>query len=260
MRIGLVVLVCGVLAGCSASPRLAPLGQTEPSVTVPVAADVKPPEPVAAPKVTMAPAPKGFLSRFRASGAKPNNPDPVQAQAATPVPVAAAPSKVRRGLFAGLAGPRVQDASAITPQVPLTFGAVQKACNVPRSGLGKSIERYMGYTIYDSDPGSSSQRAFYITGFQDKCPRKVLGSLVIFGNSQGHEILRYSRKGSYSEFDKTYETIKSRVCRVGRGKPCTSRRAALDRQLTFLTVYQTFGASNGTSTLLFHKGKVVAKT
>ena len=61
----------------------------------------------------------------------------------------------------------------------------------------------------------------------------------------------------YSTTDAAYETLKSRVCGVGKGKPCGSSMSRLARNTAFVSVYETFGSNPEWKTILLHDGEVV---
>lgn len=79
------------------------------------------------------------------------------------------------------------------------------------------------WTLYDTDPGSTVPHTQLITGFADGCARQVTASLVMFGAAGLHEVHRYSDAMSeepWSKADKTYETLKARVCGVKKRTSC----------------------------------------
>ncbi|HHI70664.1 MAG TPA: hypothetical protein ENJ91_06660 [Rhodobacteraceae bacterium] len=175
--------------------------------------------------------------------------------------------KVRRGLF----GPRrskAAQASQIPPGTLLPFGEIAVACGVRGRALGKEVDRYpvrgKGYRLYDSNPGSTTPRTHYITGFKDGCPRQFTAGLALIGSPILHEYMRYDRSNKdlpFTEADKAYERIKGRVCGVSRGKPCSEKQAiALEKGMAFVTVYERFGGNARWEEILLHKGKIAASS
>ncbi len=82
----------------------------------------------------------------------------------------------------------------------------------------------------------------------------------MFGSPETHEQLRYglpSKVQPYSTTDAAYETLKSRICRVGKGKPCGSAMSRLSRDTVFVSVYGTFGSNPVWKTILLHDGTVI---
>jgi hypothetical protein len=62
----------------------------------------------------------------------------------------------------------------------------------------------------------------------------------------------------YSDTDKAYETLKSRICKVPRRKPCGSRIGRLEKDTVFVSVYERFGSNAHWKNLLLHDGAVLA--
>ncbi|MEN8659412.1 MAG: hypothetical protein ABF313_15340, partial [Marivita sp.] len=146
----------------------------------------------------------------------------------------------------------------------LPYGVLARVCDVSTRQLGTRVERYPEsrsvYTLYDSQPGNTSAHTFYVTGFGDGCARQFTAALALFGSPETHEQLRYglpSKVQPYSSTDAAYETLKSRVCRVGKGKPCGSSMPQLARTTAFVSVYETFGSNPEWKTILLHDGEVV---
>ena len=191
-----------------------------------------------------------------------SRPDPVE------TPRDAAPE--RRGSLLGwlTRGAAVADNPAVE-DLPAgaapAFGQVSSACHMRGQPLGQKVEtsntRGQTYKIYDSAPGSTAPRPFYITGFADNCPRQITAALALFGDVAMHEQLRYgqpSEQYPYSETDQAYETIKSRICRVGAGKPCGKRLETLARDTVFISVYERFTDNGRWADILLHDGEVMA--
>ena len=146
----------------------------------------------------------------------------------------------------------------------LPYGAVARVCDLPDRQLGKRVERYPErrgtYALYDSEPGNTAQHTFYLTGFDDGCARQFTAALAVFGSPRTHEQLRYglpSQVQPYSSTDAAYEKLKSRICRVGKGKPCGSAMSRLERDTVFVSVYEQFGSNTRWKTILLHDGEVV---
>lgn len=149
----------------------------------------------------------------------------------------------------------------------LPYGALARVCNMRRSELGTEVSRYpergRGYRLYDTNPSSTGLRTHYITGFNDNCARQFTAALAMFGATETHEAVRYdsaNRDLPFTETDAAYESLKSRICRVGQRKPCPDqRRAALDQKTVFVSVYERFLGSPRWADMLLHDGRVLAK-
>lgn len=177
-------------------------------------------------------------------------------------PQAAAPR--RGGLFGRSQTARADDGLPLGT-VP-SYGDVGRVCSFRPSDLGREVARYPErgptYRIYDSSPGSTARRAFYVTGFDDGCVRVFSGALAMFGSAEMHEQLRYglpAKVQPYSTTDKAYEQVKSRICRVGRGKPCGNAMRKLERDTVFVSVYENFGSNARWANMLLSDGDVVAQ-
>lgn len=161
--------------------------------------------------------------------------------------------------------PGAPDYRQVGPGVTLPFGEMARLCGAPAGKLGsraaKYPERGRGYTLYDSAPGSTGMRNFYLTGFDDGCARQFTAALAIFGEPEIYEQIRYgapSKTQPVAETDAAYERVKSRVCRVARGKPCGSRIRELSKDTVFVSVYERFGSNARWKNVLLHDGEVVA--
>ncbi len=144
-------------------------------------------------------------------------------------------------------------------QGPVAFGDLRENCAVGGAALGTRVMSQSGFEIYDSAPGSTQPRAHYIKGFDDRCAREFVGSLVFFGDVGTHEVVRYSETRidlEYSATDTAYEAIKARFCGARQGAPCGGQLERLGRQTTFVTVYETFGSSAEWAEFLLHDGSV----
>lgn len=147
----------------------------------------------------------------------------------------------------------------------LPFGTVGISCEARPKDMGERVDKFpssgaAAWQIYDTDPSSIAPRTQFITGFKDGCARQVTAALILFGSPSLHEFQRYSKaraKVSWSKADNNYETIKSRVCSVGRKKPCpTGKVGKLEKHMAFVSVYKQFGDATGWLELLLHNGKL----
>ncbi|MFY0623034.1 MAG: hypothetical protein JXQ89_15230 [Pelagimonas sp.] len=192
-------------------------------------------------------------------------------------PVDATPAAKPRGVF-GLLGGGGAKAKALNGPKPgdpdydmvgadqrVPYGEIARACDVSRSDMGQKSETYKqlgkAFALYDTAPETTQQRSFYMTGFADGCPRKFSAALVMFSSPETYEAIHYSSAGATqptSETDRAYEKIKSKVCRVRKGKPCGSKMKTLARNTVFMSVYERFGNSPRWKTFLLHDGAVVA--
>ena len=208
----------------------------------------------------------GFLSRAAREAQTPEGEDATDVAAIPPQTQSDAPAP---GLFGGgrsSNGPKPGDPDyqIVEMGTVLPYGTLARVCNVPTRQLGTRVERYPerrgNYAIYDSQPGNTAPHTFYVTGFDDGCARQFTAALAMFGSPETHEQLRYglpSQVQPYSSTDAAYETLKSRVCRVGKGKPCGSAMSRLARDTVFVSVYERFGSNPVWKTILLHDGEVV---
>lgn len=161
---------------------------------------------------------------------------------------------------ASLSNPSGVPAPEAQSVVP-AFGNVASACGMARDTLGTKIEETAGYQLYDTEPDSTAQRTFYVTGFDDKCPRQFRAAVALFGAPSMHETLRYGRPSDaypYSDTDEAYERIKRAVCGVGKTKPCGKKIDRLERATVFISTYEQFADNGRWSDILLHDGEVVA--
>lgn len=177
------------------------------------------------------------------------------------------PSVARRGLFGRTeatqnAGMDLRD---VTPGTLLPFGEVARVCDVHPSAVATQVDRAarkgVGYSLYDSAPDSAAPRTFYVTGFNDHCPRQFTASLAIFGAPAFHEQLRYGLPADeypYSTTDRAYENVKKEVCKVGRNKPCGPRISRLEKTTIFISVYEHFEENARWADMLLHDGALLA--
>lgn len=151
--------------------------------------------------------------------------------------------------------------AAAPTTTPPAFGELRVACEISGTALGTKITEASGYQVYDSQPGATTIRPHYITGFDDRCARRFDAALVLFGDIGTHELVRYARtrvKLEYSATDEAYESIKASFCGVDPGVPCGRRLDRLARDTTFVTAYETFGATPKWAEFLLHDGDVAA--
>ncbi|MCR8546776.1 hypothetical protein M4578_02970 [Salipiger sp. P9] len=265
----------GLLSTLFAAPAPEEAPQGAEDAPAAAAADQIAPAPEAAAEdaATAAPAPPaggllGFLKR-RAEAAKtvdtPQEADPAPLETAALTTTPADPPVAAPG--APSVAPRTAgtpDYRQVGPGVTLPFGELARLCGVPERRLGEKVatypERGRGYALYDSAPGSTVARTLFLTGFDDGCARQFTGALAMFAAPELHEQLRYglpSKTLPYSAVDEAYETVKSKVCRVGKGKPCGRSLAKLSRSTAFVTVYPDFGSARYANILL-HDGALLA--
>lgn len=157
-------------------------------------------------------------------------------------------------------------ASEIPPGTVLPYGKLARVCGVPKRDMGKKVAQFPDarpkHRIYDSAPGATGPRTFYVTGFDDGCARQFTASLAMFGSVVMHEQLRYGLPSDvqpYSDTDKAYEKLKSRVCNVPRKKPCGSKVSRMEKNTVFLSIYERFGSNSRWKNLLLHDGEVLAQ-
>ncbi|MGX9354821.1 hypothetical protein ACS3SW_06560 [Roseobacteraceae bacterium S113] len=159
---------------------------------------------------------------------------------------------------------RASNEPDVTAGAPLAFGSVGRVCDVSGRALGREVSKFpergrRGYKLYDSKPGGTDPRAFYITGFADGCPRQVTAANVIFGAPSMHERLRYGLPADTlpsSRTDEAYKKLKSRICGVARSAPCGRNIDKLERNTVFVTMYESFTGNQAWSNLLLHDGAV----
>lgn len=178
----------------------------------------------------------------------------------------------RRGLF----GPRKNKAAKIDPNAPdarlveagtaLPYGQIARVCGLPRGQMGREVGKYpergAKYRMYDSAPGNIGPHTFYVTGFPDGCARQFTAALAMFGAPSTYEQLRYgvpSKSMHLDDTDKAYEKIKSKVCGVGRKKPCGKKMNKLEKDTVFISIYERFGGNSRWASVLLHDGTVVAR-
>lgn len=257
---GLLLAACG--DPLSDVPRLSdvPVAEAAGQVDVVPSATSRAPAPKAAPRGGLL----GFLGR-RAEAGKADTPTAAPVlEAAAPAPLPEARTKPA-SKKARAPRPGAPDARKIPLGVTLPYGQLARVCGVPKRKLGKKVDSYpergSKYTLYDSAPGASGAHSFFLTGFDDGCARQFTAALVIFGSPESYEQIHYGPSGEtqpVSETDKAYEKVKSKVCRVRKGKPCGTRMKQLARTTVFVSVYERFGSNPRWKNILLHDGEVVA--
>lgn len=174
-------------------------------------------------------------------------------------------SKSKRSLFGAQKRSSSPEVDVVSIGMPLPFGQVARACDVRGTALGKEVARFplrgKGYRIHDSAPGTTTPHTFYVTGFQDGCPRQFTAALAIFGAPSMYEQLRYgdaSENHDIGATDKAYERVKSQVCGVPRRKPCGRKIKTLERDTVFISTYEHFEDNARWADILVHDGAVMA--
>lgn len=160
---------------------------------------------------------------------------------------------------------RKKSRSTVALGETLPFGTVGISCEARPKDMGKRVDQFpsagsASWQIYDTAPSSTAPRTQFITGFKDGCARQVTAALILFGSPSLHEVHRYAKarsKVSWSKADNSYESLKSKVCGVGRKTPCPSGKLGqLEKQMAFVSIYKQFGDDKGWLELLLHDGKM----
>ena len=174
------------------------------------------------------------------------------------------------GFFARLTGAApsgpaeaASDVADVSYGTVLPFGQMARVCDAKRQPMGSKVEQASssGYRLYDSNPNSTGQRTFYITGFDDGCPRQLTAAQVLLGAPSFYEQLHYGPGGeflAYGETDKAYESVKRQVCGAGKGKPCGRKIGQLEKRTVFVSSYQRLNDNATWSEQLIHDGVVQA--
>ncbi len=162
----------------------------------------------------------------------------------------------RRSNRSGVFAPKVPPTPLVSADSGrLPYGQFAKVCNLPTNKLGRKVHEAGGFTLYDTNFGSTKLRTHYVTGFRDKCVRKFSAALATFGDPYLHEFIHYrQRRPKLSDLDKEYEAIKARVCKAPTLKRCEKNQAELINSTTFLSLYPKFGTSGERATILLHRG------
>lgn len=249
-----------------------PISEPEPEAPAPAVKAVEPTEPLVtaeiaeqpadAPEPPPVPTRRGGLLGLFAAG---------DSEAARPELASLGPAPTGRGRDSGAAPvqalpPRTADKLDVQPGTVLPFGRIARVCDAARRDFGKQIEkapaRGQSFTLYDSNPGSTAPRTWYVTGFADGCPRQFTAALALFGAASTYENLRYALPPSaydYTEADRSYDQIKSRMCGAPRRQPCGPRIDRVERNTVFVSSYERFEGSARWADILLHDGAVMAK-
>jgi hypothetical protein len=199
--------------------------------------------------------------------------EPVEKAAAQPA------EPKRKGLWARLRGsgetrsprrqskapkPGAPDYETVPMGVSLPYGRMARVCDYKSSDLGAKVESYAGddrgYQLYDTKPGATGLRSFYLTGFDDKCARQFTGALVMVSSAETYEGLMFSpaRKTlPQSKTDSAYHRLKEKICKVTSAQPCGKRMNKLSKSTVFVSIYERFGAGRWKN-ILVHDGEVLA--
>ena len=230
------------------------------------------------------PRPRGLLGLFRrASPPAAEVPaETAAADAGTEVPAVQAETEVAAlpeltdtggearggGLLSGLfqSSGNGADAASDLPEVSfgavLPYGVIARNCSAKRQSLGRKVEGETGgYKLYDTNPQATGLRTFYVTGFDDGCPRQLTAAHVLLGAPSLYELLHYGPTGAHlavGDTDRAYEKVKAKVCGVRKGKPCGSRINRLERNTVFVNAYPRSDDNTTWSEMLIHEGSVVA--
>ncbi|SNR25532.1 hypothetical protein [Puniceibacterium sediminis] len=152
-----------------------------------------------------------------------------------------------------------------TPDETLPYGQIARFCGAPGRDFGTRVATYPkgrpAYALFDSEPGTSAARSFFLTGFDDGCARQFTAAFAIFSAPSDYEQLRYGLPSDTvprSRTDAAYEALKSRICAVAKGLPCGSRIGRLERNTAFLSIYENFGSNPRWKTVLVHDGAALA--
>lgn len=291
-RTGVVILGFGLLAACgdplAGVPRLqdVDLADTDPAAAaLPTAEEVEregffgtdaaeaAPAGIPAEAASGEPRRRGGLFGLfrRASPAAPQAAsDGEDAQNVTAIETASvqdtsATAPSRGGLFARLGGaPAAQsNLQEVDYGTVMPYGVMARSCAAKRKSLGKQVDATAGFKLYDTNPGLIGSRTFYITGFDDGCPRQFTAAQALLGAPSLYEQLHYGPAGAhlaYGETDKAYEKVKRSVCGAGKGKPCGSAIRRLERSTVFINTYAMPSDNLRWSEVLIHDGEVMAQS
>ncbi len=193
--------------------------------------------------------------------------------AATPVALAPEPELDRKGARGGFlsrltggAGKAINAKKDNMLEVEygtvLPYGVIARSCAAKRQALGRKVDAVAsGHKLYDTNPGTSGPRTFYITGFDDGCPRQLTAAHALLGAPSFYEQLHYGPAGqhlAFGETDRAYETVKGRICGARKGKPCGSKMNRLERDTFFINAYERANDNTRWSEQLIHEGEVMA--
>lgn len=266
-----ILIAAGLLAGCAADPlrsvpRLSDADVTDTEIQAALredAGELPVGGPETAPPATEVTPRRGLLG-FLNRAAQSAQADDGTRVAAIPPRTQSDASPAAQPISPSGPNPGAPDYQVVALGTVLPYGVLARVCDVNARQLGSRVARYpdngSAYTLYDSQPGTTAPHTFFVTGFDDGCARQFTAALALFGSPETHEQLRYglpSKVQPFSSTDAAYETLKSRICRVGKGKPCGSALSRLSRNTAFVSVYETFGSNPEWKTILLHDGAVV---
>lgn len=203
------------------------------------------------------------------SGTEGSSEDPVELASLEDTAAPAQPRQRRGGFFSRLTGSGTDGSSdSAMPEVDfgdqIPYGEIARSCASKRQKLGRKVETSAaGYKVFDTKPGTTGLRTFYITGFGDGCPRQVTASHVLLGAPSFYEQLHYGPAGqhlAFGETDEAYEKVKGRVCGARRGKPCGGNMRKLERSTFFINTYAQPKDNTSWSEMLIHEGEVMASS
>lgn len=214
---------------------------------------------------------RGGLFGFLKAGKDPDSSKEDTRLAALPPETKTDASPKRGGLFGKPRSastepkPGAPDYEKVGPGVTLPYGKIARLCGVSASKLGRKVakapSRGRGFSLYDSAPGNTAPHNFYLTGFDDGCARQFTGAMVMFSKPSFYELIRFGAPGGNlpkSDTDAAYDRLKSKVCGVGRKKPCGDKVSKLDKNTVFVSIYDRSVDNTRWATLLLHDGAVLA--
>jgi hypothetical protein len=149
----------------------------------------------------------------------------------------------------------------VSYEAAVAFGEIARVCEAKDKNLGALVATTGTgeFEIYDTAPAGIALRRFYLTGFDDGCPRQFMASTTAFGMPSVYEAQHYGKAGFVTgASDAAYEQIKTEVCRVPAGTPCGKRIKRLDKTTVFLSAYDLTGDTERWTDYLIHKGALVA--
>ena len=203
----------------------------------------------------------GFLSNMLGR-LRPAQPDVRQVETASLTPAEAATPAPRAGILRRkpASGP---DAVEVAYGTVLPFGQIARVCEARSKPMGRKIDKISarGFALWDSAPEQAQPRTFYVTGYDDNCPRQFTAATALFGAPSLYELLRFSPAGKnlpYSDTDKAYDKVKSSVCGAGKRKPCGKKVGQLDKTTAFISAYEVFGDTSRWAEFLVHDGATLA--
>lgn len=140
-------------------------------------------------------------------------------------------------------------------------GPLAEACGVRGKALGSQVEKGPGrWKLFDTRPGSTAPRDFYLTGFSDGCPRRITAAVAMFGSVELYETVHYGPVGLKPRGDATdaaYARLRAKTC--GSAKlACSDREIRrLQKTAAFLSVYPS-KSSPSRLELLMTRGRLAA--